>query len=418
MPQHAAICIVQPNSEAVSETFLGAHARFLPAAVTVVHGFFPHIGERPILSPWPASRAYRKLHRFLSGKSAQEQATEAYIRVFRERRAWVVLAEYGPTGVHVLDACVSSRIPLVVHFHGYDASKTSVLAEHATSYPRLFREADAMIAVSRPMRDKLISLGAPSSKVHLNAYGIDCRVFTGANPANAPPVLLAVGRFVEKKAPHLTIAAFSEVRRSCPAARLRMIGDGPLLARCHDLVHDMGLTDAVTFLGAQPPEIVLREMRAARGFVQHSVTSSCGDSEGMPVSILEAGACGLPVVSTRHAGIPEAVLDGETGLLVEERDVAGMAVAMEQVLGDPDLAGCFGRAAQRWVTSNFDMDVRINRLWSILLSCLPPQSAREAGGPGVCSTGGLDGVRSGMLCGLERMTLVPDVSAAFEVRES
>jgi glycosyltransferase involved in cell wall biosynthesis len=272
-----------------------------------------------------------------------------------------------------------------VHFHGYDASEKSILKEYATSYPRLFREVDALITVSGPMRDRLITLGAPPSKVHYNPCGVDCRVFSGSDPANAPPVLLAVGRFVEKKAPHLTISAFAEARRSCPAARLRMIGDGPLWVRCHDLVRDLDLEDAVTFLGAQPPEIVLTEMRGARAFVQHSVEAPSGDCEGMPVGILEAGACGLPVVSTRHAGIPEAVLDGETGLLVEERDVAGMAAAMRRVLDNPHLAGSLGHAARRRISAHFNMELRINRLWSVLLSCLPSQRLPEAEPPDFCS---------------------------------
>jgi glycosyltransferase involved in cell wall biosynthesis len=408
------VCIVQPNIESVSETFLGAHARLLPATVTVIQGFFPHIGERPVLSPAPACRAYRKLCRLVSGKSVHDEATEAYARVLREIQASVVLAEYGPTGVHVLQACLANRIPLVVHFHGYDLSRRSVLAEHATSYPRLFREADALIAVSRPMRERLISMGAPPSKIHYNPCGVDCRVFTGADPANAPPVLLAVGRFVEKKAPHLTIAAFAEARRSCPEASLRMIGDGPLLARCHDLVHALGLQDAVTLLGAQSPETVRGEMRRARAFVQHSIVSSCGDSEGMPVSILEAGACGLPVVATRHAGIPEAVVDGETGLLVEERDVAGMATAIRRVLGDRDLAGSLGHAARLWIAAHFNMEDRIDLLWSILCSCLAPPGPPKARATGFSPASWPDGATVARLSGVAGATVVGDGNAAPE----
>ena len=373
MCANISICIVQPDMEIISETFLRAHAQRLPASTTVVHGFLPCIGNKSILSSSLPCRAYRRLARWLSGKSALEEATEAYASVFRLSRASVVLAEYGPTGVHVLDACERSRVPLVVHFHGFDASEKSVLEKHATSYPRLFRSAAAIIAVSRPMQQKLISLGAPSDRVHYNPYGVDCQMFMGSNPASAPPVLLAVGRFVEKKAPHLTIAAFAEARRSCATAQLRMIGDGPLMVRCRDLVEDLGLGDAVKFLGPQPSEIVRREMREARGFVQHSVQSPSGDCEGMPVGILEAGASGLPVVASRHAGIPDAVVHGETGLLVEERDVRGMAAAMQRVLHDPVFAGSLGQAARRWICTKFNLEDSIHRLWLILRSCIGPR---------------------------------------------
>ena len=140
---------------------------------------------------------------------------------------------------------------------------------------------------------------------------------------------------VEKKAPHLVLATFARVLRECPDARLHFIGDGALLGVCRDLAAALGIDHAVTFLGAQPHDIVEREMRQARALVQHSVIASNGDSEGTPVAILEAGAMGLPVVATRHAGIPDVVADGVTGFLVEERDVCGMATHMLALARNP-----------------------------------------------------------------------------------
>jgi glycosyltransferase involved in cell wall biosynthesis len=242
----------------------------------------------------------------------------------------------------------------------------------------LFRLAAALVAVSQPMRRKLIALGAPPEKVHYNPCGVDCLAFTGAAPGAALPVLLAVGRFVEKKAPHLTIEAFARAVRGCPDARLRMIGDGPLLATCRDLVARLGLGDVVQFLGPQPPEVVRQEMRQARAFVQHSAEALSGDCEGLPVGILEAGASGLPVVSTRHAGIPEAVLDGETGLLTDERDVAGMSVAMQRLLHDPQLASRLGQAAQQRIRAGFSMERSIKGLWGVIQSCIPVPGAGDS----------------------------------------
>jgi glycosyltransferase involved in cell wall biosynthesis len=317
------------------------------------------------------SRTSRKLARVLGIASYERQTTRSYLTAFRRHSPDVVLAEYGPSGVNVMEACREAGVPLVVHFHGFDASVRTVLRENAATYPRLFRLAAAIVAVSQPMRRTLMALGALPAKVHYNPYGVDCQAFDGAAPACAAPVLLAVGRFVEKKAPQSTIAAFAGAYRACPQARLRMIGDGPLLAPCGDLVHRLGLGDAVQFLGAQPPAIVRAEMRQARAFVQHSVEAPSGDSEGLPVGILEAGASGLPVVATRHAGIPEAVLDRETGFLVDEGDVAGMAAAMWRLLEVPALAGQLGRRAREWVSTYFSMEHSIQGLWAILRSCLP-----------------------------------------------
>ena len=264
---------------AVSETFL-RHAELLPGSITVVHGFLPTIGDRPVLNTSLAGRGLRRIKRRLLSQSEHDEAVNAYAWLFKTKKPRVVLAEYGPTGVHVLEACRRLDIPLVVHFHGYDASETSVLNEQADGYARLFEEAAALVVVSRAMKHQLISLGAPWRKIHCNPCGVDCARFSGAAPGIAPPTLLSVGRFVVKKAPHLTIQAFAKTRDLVPDARLRMIGDGPLLASCRALVEDLGVQDSVTFLGAQPSDVVRKEMRAARAFVQHSAPGALGRFRG------------------------------------------------------------------------------------------------------------------------------------------
>jgi glycosyltransferase involved in cell wall biosynthesis len=259
---------------------------------------------------------------------------------------------------------------LIVHFHGYDASVTSVLEEHRETYPRMFRIASAIIAVSRAMQRKLIELGAPEKKVHYNPCGVDCDQFSGADPGAAPPRFIAVGRFTEKKAPQITISAFAKVLNACPDARLRMIGEGPLLEQCKVLANDLGVSNSITFLGAQDQSVVEREMRSARCFVQHSVVAPSGDCEGTPVSVLEAGATGLPVVSTRHAGIPDVVLEGQTGFLVDEGDLSGMAHWMIQLAEQPELARTMGSAARKHIMGNFSRNYRIDNLWNIIESCM------------------------------------------------
>ena len=363
----SSLVVVAPYKPSLSETFIRAHVERLPAKVVLVHGWPPRIGERPILS-WPR-RAVHKAWRTVSG-TPTDSATLAYQRVFRRYRPCAVLAEYGTMGVVALAACRRAGMPLVVHFHGFDASVHEVLSENAKAYPVMFQVAAGIIAVSRAMRQRLIALGAPADKVHYNPCGVDCREFAGADPAEAPASFIAVGRFTAKKAPDATLRAFAEVRRAHPTAVLRMIGEGPLLADCRRLVSDLGIEAGVTFLGAQPPPVVREEMRRARCFVQHSVVSPSGDSEGTPVAIMEAGATGLPVISTRHAGIPDVVLEEETGFLVDEHDVEGMARYMLQVARDARLAGRLGHAARLRVEQHFSIERSIGELWKIIQSCV------------------------------------------------
>ncbi len=364
----ASICVVAERPPSVSETFIRDHVERLPADVVFIHGWRPTVGSRPVLSL--ARRVLYKLARIFLRHRLEREITAGYSKAFRDSGAKAVLAEYGPSAGPTLDACRSLGLPLVVHFHGYDTSMRSVLDENAQAYSAVFRYAAAVIAVSREMERKLIAMGAPAEKVHYNPYGIDCRQFAGAEPASASPVFLAVGRFVEKKGPQLTIQAFARVHREHPEARLRIIGDGPLLAECRALAQQLGVVDAVTFLGPQPRSVVREEMRLARCFVQHSLEAASGDSEGTPVAVLEAGASGLPVVSTRHGGIPDVVIEGKTGLLVDERDVDGMATEMLRMIEKPELAARMGEAARRRIETTFSQDRSLGRLWSIIESCI------------------------------------------------
>ena len=292
------------------------------------------------------------------------------------KRPGAVLAEYGQTGARVADGCALAGVPLIVHFHGNDASVRSVLAEH-DNYRRLFQVAAAVVGVSKAMCAKLIALGAPPEKVHFNPYGVDCNAFQVSDAGSAPPTMLAVGRLVEKKAPHLTILAFADVHRGHPDARLRIIGDGPLMGPCQDLVEALRLRDAVTFLGEQDAGVIAAEMRHARCFVQHSVEAQNGDSEGTPLAILEAGASGLPVVSTRHAGIVDVVIEHETGFLVPELDIQGMARAMRRLVAEPGIAGRMGRAARYRIKSRYTVQRHIDHLWAIIEAAIEGRPLRE-----------------------------------------
>ena len=361
------LCIIQSSPLSLTETFIRAHLELISGNVTGVHGHPPRVDEKPVLSNSLGARIVRVIRRNKDAVSDQEIA---YERILRSTKADAVLAEYGISGVDAMRVCLRLEIPMIVHFHGYDACREDVLAKYSERYRELFEFAHAVIAVSRAMREQLIALGAPAEKVFYNPYGVDCRAFEQSKPASAPPVFLAVGRFVQKKAPHLLLLSFAEVHRRHPEAELRMIGDGPLLGVCRDLASALKIDKAVHFLGAQPHQVVRDEMLRARAVVQHSVVADDGDSEGTPNSLLEAGAGGLPVVSTRHAGIPDVVLHQETGLLVAERDVDGMAKHMKQLVIEPDLAAALGAAARRRIETYFRMEQSIGRLSSIITSCV------------------------------------------------
>jgi glycosyltransferase involved in cell wall biosynthesis len=269
----------------------------------------------------------------------------------------------------------------VVHFHGYDIYRTDVLSQYEVEYKRLFREAAAMIVGSLAMKQHVTTLAGSDDRVFYNPCGVDIGAFLPIDASANPPVFIAVGRFVEKKAPHLTISAFRNVLDACPDAKLIMAGAGPLLDPCRQLVRAYGITDSVEFPGELAHREVAALLRTGRAFVQHSVTAPSGDSEGTAISILEAAATGLPVVSTLHAGIRDTMIHGRTGLLVAEYDIGTMAKHMIELANCPGRAAGLGAAAREHVAANYSMDASISGIAAVLSQAVSRFRERHAHAP-------------------------------------
>jgi glycosyltransferase involved in cell wall biosynthesis len=240
-----------------------------------------------------------------------------------------------------------------------------------------------VIVKSQPMRSALLALGAPGEHLIVSPSGADEQLFgDGACPASAPPAFVAVGRFVAKKGPLLTIEAFGRMLHDLPdplrgQARLVMVGEGPLLGEATELVAALDLAKAVTLAGVCSHQEVAQLLVGARGFVQHSLVAPDGDSEGSPVSVMEAQLSGLPVVATHHGGIPEVVVEGATGFLVEEGDVEGMAKAMARLALDPVLAGRLGAAARTRALGQFTVQHHLEQVVGLLEQVVKERRHRE-----------------------------------------
>ncbi len=360
-PGNFRLAIVARKDPAYSETFIQQH-RDIPGAKV----FFYFDGDVPkrlegkgsLLSTMPWKILIQWAQAKLRGLNRVEYV---FLRSLVRNRIDCVLAEYGVTGAASLRVCKRKKVPLVVHFHGFDASRYDVLEKYDEPYRQMFDYAAAIIAVSKEMQRDLANMGCPRGKIIYNPYGPRSE-FLALQPEMRSKSLLAVGRFVEKKAPHLTLFAFKKVLESHPDAHLVMVGQGPLLQLSKDLCKELGIERHVSFPGVKTPEEIRELMRDARVFIQHSVKSSDGDKEGTPVSILEAQAAGLPVVSTLHAGIPDVVVDGETGFLVNEKDTEGLAQAIVRLLDDQALAVKLGGQAKRRIEENFTLDAHLKTL--------------------------------------------------------
>ncbi len=341
-----------PTRRAASETFVRANLAGLPFAVQAFFG-----DERPLQEPdrlayglavWVSKVLTRLGLLRLAGWPAACVARS----LIRRHQPDLVLAEFGFHAVRVMEAAADTGIPLVVHFRGSDLSAQGKLGVLSSRYRRLMMLSQGMICKSQPMLQTLLKLGADPTRVLVSASGANADLFHGSLPSSSAPVFLAVGRFVMKKGPLQTIRAFARQ----PIGSLWMVGDGPLLAEARRLVQSLQLQNRVRFLGAMSQEQVSSLMRQVRVFVQHSMVAPDGDSEGNPVAVMEAQLSGLPVVATRHGGIPEVVLDQHTGLLVDEGDWMAMAMAMERLMADPALADRLGASGRSRVLAHFTLD--------------------------------------------------------------
>ncbi|QNL51418.1 glycosyltransferase [Olivibacter sp. SDN3] len=361
------LCIIKPNKSSYSETFIQTQIDLLQGEKHVLYG-----GDFPLYKPDGTFLIRRRLgiliylfQKRLLRKKDIPVRNDALISYLKTNRIAVVLAEYGTVGAMVAKACRAAQVPLVIHFHGVDAHRYRLLDEFKPFYKEAFTYAAAIIAVSGDMRDNLIKLGADPGKVHLIPYGVNTDLFQQVRPS-ANLHFLSVGRLVEKKAPLTTIAAFDQVVTRFPNAQLRMVGDGPLLKPAKALVKQLGIQENVIFTGVLQRQAILALMSDTYCYVQHSVTAADGDMEGTPNTILEASAVGLPIISTKHAGIKEAVTEGVTGFLVDEYDEQGMADRMIAIASSREMAEKLGEAARQHMLKHYHISEQIAKLQSIL----------------------------------------------------
>jgi colanic acid/amylovoran biosynthesis glycosyltransferase len=237
----------------------------------------------------------------------------------------VALGEYLDELIEFVPLLDRLGIPYVVQGHGIDigaALRQPAMVQRYTAY----KSARAILTRSEVHRQSLINIGLPAEIIHVNPGGVivpETIVEHGPDSANR---FIAIGRMVSKKGPIYLIEAFRRAAAENPDITLDYIGDGPYLPALRQFVDATGIGARVRFHGMVSEERKYELIHECGVFLQHSITDpDTGDQEGLPGAIQEAMAYAMPVISTRHAGIPEVVVHGITGWLVDEGDSAGMA---------------------------------------------------------------------------------------------
>ncbi len=362
------LAIFSPSSNEVTETFIRSHVDDLPFDVYHFYGLGvpAYLDGKEIVCYLNVVRRKWKALLVKLGVINPQDFRESTLRyLLLKFKIDICLAEYGHTGAIITPLLSRCKIPLVTHFFGYDVFRNLNGDDRVDEYRYMFSYSKYLVSVGSLMSKELVRLGASEDKIIYAPCGAQSNFLKLTSHCNTSNIV-AIGRFVDKKAPHILLMAFMTVLDFNPKLRLIWVGDGELLESTRLLAKSIGIYDSIDFVGSCNHEELQKYYTDSFAFVQHSVTPSHGDMEGTPVAILEAMASGLPIVSTRHSGIQDVVIEGETGILVDELDYQKMAKAILFLDSDRPSARLMGAQGKERVMNNFMQSHHLTKLSSIL----------------------------------------------------
>ncbi len=289
----------------------------------------------------------------------------------------LIHAHFGPSGYSFLKFAKILKLPLITTFYGYDLSMLPYQDNKwKIKYQRLFQNGDCFLVEGHYMKKCLIELGCPEKKVIVQHLGIALKQikFVLRVPREDKKIYVLIsGSFREKKGISYAIAAFGEVKKKYKNLYLTIIGDAERNQRSIkekkkilSIINKYGLNSCTKMMGYQPHSIFLKELYKHHIFLSPSVCSTDGDTEGgVPVSIIEASASGMPIISTTHCDIPEVVINKESGYLVPERDIKALSDKIKFLAINTNLWKKMGQNGREHIEKNYSIIKQVHRLEKI-----------------------------------------------------
>ncbi|WP_458352126.1 glycosyltransferase [Peribacillus frigoritolerans] len=294
-------------------------------------------------------------------------------KFFEEQDIIAIHAHHGSHGQEILPVCEKYNIPLIVSIRGRDGSdRPEIFEKNAKRYSALNKHGAHFYPVCQYLAEGLRRLGIPAKNMHVLYGGIELDLFPFSSrtlPTAGEIRVLSVGRLVDKKGFITLIKAFKRIYTQYPNARLHIIGAGEDEKRIKSTIAEYNLKDVVILRGAMHSKQVSDELKKAHIFCLASQTAKNGDIEGIPNALKEAMASGLPVVSTRHAGIPELIEHQRTGYLAPEKNDMELAKGIQFFMENPDIWTDYTERARKVIEEKFDVNKQIieqQRLYSLV----------------------------------------------------
>lgn len=273
----------------------------------------------------------------------------------------IIHCHFGPLGINgiALKELMFPKAKVLVSFRGYDMSE-KVFEEYKREYPLIFQKADLFLPVCNLFKKILIEKGCEEDKIVVHHSGTDVSLFKCKEnkKSNKEQInILTVGRLTPKKGIEYSIKAIAKTREKSSAdIRYTIVGDGPERDSLEKLVSELGIEDKVKLLGSKTHREIVGFMQDADIFLSSNLNDTKDGYDGIPGVIREAKACCLPVLSTKAGGIPEIVLDGETGFLVNEKDVDALVVKLNYLIKNPEKRIKMGKKGRENIEKFYDIE--------------------------------------------------------------
>jgi glycosyltransferase involved in cell wall biosynthesis len=330
--------------------------------------------DQTYIVPKPARHFLRRFW-FRQLRDAPWQISDGELRalqsVLRKTDARLLHIYFGQIAVHLLPLIRAWKKPSLVSFHGADVTVDMNKPAYREATRQMLDAVKLVLVRSDSLRRAVIHLGCDEKKIEIQRTGIPVNEFPFRErnfvAAATEWRFVQAGRLIEKKGLPVTLRAFAVFLGKHPNSKLTVAGEGPLLSQLQNLARELKIDGRVSFTGFISQEELGEIYYASHIFLHPSQTGHDGNQEGIPNSMLEAMASGLPVFATRHGGIPEAIEDGASGVLVPEGDHEKLAAALLDAAKDPGFLSRIARNGAEIVRKNFDLRAQAQRLEEIYL---------------------------------------------------